>query len=265
MKCKFKYKRKNMNEGIIFDIKRYAINDGPGIRTTVFFKGCPLNCWWCHNPEGINPKIVRFNKNETIGYKINSKDLMKEILKDQIFYNESGGGVTFSGGEPLYQIEFLKTILKDCKKNNIHTAIDTSGYCSINEINRIYDDIDLILFDLKFINELEHLKFTGKSNKRIIQNLINLTCKGNKVQIRIPLIPNITDTLENLLSIKQFINKLINIKEITLLPYNKFAEIKIQKFNINSKINKLLTQTDEELEQIKKIFQSKKHKVKIGG
>ena len=254
-----------MNEGIIFDIKRYAINDGPGIRTTVFLKGCPLNCWWCHNPEGINSKIEKFNKKDTVGYNLNVKDIINEILKDHIFYNESGGGVTFSGGEPLLQIDFLHSILIECKKNNLNTAIDTCGYSTIDNIDKIYDKVDLFLFDLKFINEKEHLKYTGKSNKIIIKNLIYLSNKGKKVQIRIPLIPNITDTSENLISIKQFIDKLRYIDEICLLPYNKYAEVKIAKFNLNSKIKKLSTQTDKKLNQIKKIFETKKYKVKVGG
>jgi pyruvate formate lyase activating enzyme len=254
-----------MKEGIIFDIKKYAINDGPGIRTTVFFKGCPLNCWWCHNPEGIDPKIEIYQKNKKVGYKIKIKDLMNEILKDQIFYYNSGGGVTFSGGEPLFQIDFLNSILTKCKKKNINTAIDTCGYSSISNINLIYEKVDLFLFDLKFINKEKHKKYTGKSNRIILRNLIHLTNKGKKVQIRIPLIPNITDTSENLLSIKEFLDKLKNIKEINLLPYNKYGEIKIKKFNIKSKINNLSTQPSTELKKIKKIFQSKKFIVEIGG
>ena len=150
-----------MNEGIIFDIKRYAINDGPGIRTTVFFKGCPLYCHWCHNPEGIDTNIEKLNinkkinskinQNEIVGYKINKEDLTNEILKDIIFYNESGGGVTFSGGEPLLQIDFLHSMLIECKKNKINTAIDTCGYSTIKRIEKIYDYVDLFLYDLKFL------------------------------------------------------------------------------------------------------------------
>jgi len=264
-----------MKEGIIFDIKRYAINDGPGIRTTVFIKGCPLNCWWCHNPEGIKINIENLNKtkkinskinqNKIFGYKINVKNLTNEILKDYIFYKESKGGVTFSGGEPLLQIDFLHSMLIECKKNNINTAIDTCGYSTIKKIEKIYDHVDLFLYDLKFIEDKQHEKYTGKSNKIILSNLKYLTDKGKKTQIRIPLIPNITDTSENLFSIKQFIDNLRNINEICLLPYNKFAEYKLTKFNKNSKIKKLSTQSDKELNKIKGYFQSKKYKVNIGG
>jgi len=254
-----------MNEGIIFDIKRYAINDGPGIRTTVFLKGCPLNCWWCHNPEGMNINIEKINIKEILGYKISVKDLINEVLKDYIFYNESGGGVTFSGGEPLLQIDFLLSILIECKKNKIKTALDTCGYSTIKKIDKIYDYVNLFLYDLKFIDEEKHLKYTGKSNKTILNNLKYLTNKGKKVQIRIPLIPNITDTSENLLSIKLYIDNLRNISEVNLLPYNKFAEYKMIKFNKNSKIKKFKTQTNEEIDQIKNYFESVKYKVNIGG
>jgi len=174
-----------MKEGIIFDIKRYAINDGPGIRTTVFIKGCPLNCWWCHNPEGIKINIENLNKtkkinskinqNKIFGYKINVKNLTNEILKDYIFYKESKGGVTFSGGEPLLQIDFLHSMLIECKKNNINTAIDTCGYSTIKKIEKIYDHVDLFLYDLKFIEDKQHEKYTGKSNKIILSNLKYLT------------------------------------------------------------------------------------------
>jgi pyruvate formate lyase activating enzyme len=264
-----------MKEGVIFDIKRYAINDGPGIRTTVFLKGCPLNCWWCQNPEGINENIEFLNINvknysksipsEKIGYKIDIINLKNEILKDNIFYKESGGGVTFSGGEPLFQIEFLKSILIECKKNKIKTAIDTSGYSTIKKINSIYNYTDLFLYDLKFIDNRQHIKYTGKSNKKILSNLIYLTNRGEKVQIRIPLIPNVTDTHENLSSIKEFIDNLKNVRDISLLTYNKYAEYKNEKFKKNIKIKKLKTQTKKELNKIKNYFNSKRYKVNLIG
>jgi len=264
-----------MKEGIIFDIKRYAINDGPGIRTTVFLKGCPLDCWWCHNPEGINPKIeeikikktnnYKINSKENIGYKININDLLNEILRDITFYNESNGGVTFSGGEPLFQIDFLYSILVKCKKYKINTALDTSGFTTLKNIKKIYNYVDLFLYDLKFIDEKKHLKYTGKTNKIILSNLKYLNDIGKEIQIRIPLIPSITDTQKNLYSIKNFIKNLNNITEICLLPYNKFVEYKIIKFDKKSKIKNQSTQSKIKLNKIKKYFESEKYKVNIGG
>lgn len=263
-----------MKEGIIFDIKRYAINDGPGIRTTVFFKGCSLNCWWCHNPEGINPTIekIKINKNshdlkikEYIGYKINTKNLLNEILKDILFYNESKGGVTFSGGEPLFQVEFLYSILVECKKHKINTAIDTSGFTELKNIKKICNYVDLFLYDLKFIDKNKHIKYTGKSNNKILTNLKYLDDINKKIQIRIPLIPSITDTNKNLNSIKEFIDTLNNISDICLLPYNKLFEYKIIKYNKYSKKKNYSSQSKTKLNTIKKYFKSEKYKVNIGG
>jgi len=159
-----------MEKGIIFNIKKFAIHDGPGIRTTIFFKGCPLGCDWCHNPEGIKSEIEIIN-NKKIGYEIDKTNLMKIILKDKIFYEQSNGGVTISGGEPFAQIEFLKSILIECKKNKIHTTLDTCGYTTINEIKKIYNYVDIFLYDLKIIDEKKHVIYTGKSNKNILRNL----------------------------------------------------------------------------------------------
>ena len=163
------------------------------------------------------------------------------------------------------QINFLQSILIECKKNKINSTIDTCGYSSKNEIDKIYDYVNLFLYDLKFIDENKHIKYTGKSNGIILKNLKYLTEKGKKVQIRIPLIPNITDTYDNLYSIKKFIENLRNINEICLLPYNKLAESKKKKLYPNVKIQKNHTQSNEKLNDIKPIFESKKYKIKIGG
>ena len=184
--------------GIIFNIQRFAIHDGPGIRTTVFFKGCPLRCWWCHNPEshkilpekfdGCNlrrgfDQSFSMNKDE-IGKEISVDELMNEIVKDRVFYEESGGGVTFSGGEPLMQPEFLIESLKECKALGIHSAVDTSGYTSEGVIDRVSSYADLFLFDLKLMNDDVHEKYTGVSNQIILKNLIELDQLGKKIIIK---------------------------------------------------------------------------------
>ena len=171
-----------MLKGLIFDIKRFAVHDGPGIRTSVFLKGCPCSCRWCHNPESIKPypqKISKtisldgktFKKEEFIGSSMCVFDVMSEIRKDKIFYDESGGGVTFSGGEPLMQSEFLLELLKECKNENIHTTVDTSGFVNEGKLLEIIDYVDLFLYDLKLINNELHKKYTGVSNKMILQNI----------------------------------------------------------------------------------------------
>ncbi|MFC2084339.1 glycyl-radical enzyme activating protein [Bacteroidota bacterium] len=266
--------------GYIFDIKHFAIHDGPGIRTTVFLNGCPLHCWWCHNPESLReyPISDNFtdekNKIEVNNYyhsiniktrEIDVNDLLPILEKDIIFFDESNGGVTFSGGEPLVQLDFLKEILVLCKGKEINTAVDTSGYAQISAIENIYDHTDLFLYDLKIIDDNEHVKFTEVSNKEIIENLKKLTDIGNKVIIRIPLIPDITDTERNLGDICNFISTLKNIRGIDLLPYNQFVQTKLKTLNIKSKLGKLRTQSEEKLQEIFFSFQSLGVEVNLRG
>jgi len=159
-------------EGIIFDIKRFAVHDGPGIRTTFFLKGCPLNCWWCHNPESIS-KGIFFDKkqNVAIGKKYSVQDILIEAEKDRIFFDESDGGITLSGGEPLLQYEFTLEIVKELHQAGFHVSLDTTGYTSEKRISEIAEYVDLFLFDLKHLNDSLHKKFTGVSNIQILNNL----------------------------------------------------------------------------------------------
>lgn len=264
--------------GIIFDIKKFALHDGPGIRTTIFLKGCPLDCWWCHNPESIRrlPEkidivpISTSNKiceqeSELFGKEYSVEEILTEIKKDLLFYEESSGGVTFSGGEPLIQNQFLAEALSECKAAGIHTAVDTSGYAGKNLFTRIYDNTDLFLFDLKIIDEDRHKEFTGVSNKLILNNLRTLSKRGDKVIVRIPLIPGITDTEKNLSDISQFLMKLENIKRIDLLPYNEIAESKYKRFNKPSRLGNLKTQDEDKLNKIKNYFGDPRFEVSLRG
>lgn len=264
--------------GIIFDIKRFAIHDGPGIRTTVFLKGCPLRCWWCQNPESVNSlqeeiKITPLNSNtkycedvnELFGRNISADELFTEIKKDRIFFEESGGGVTFSGGEPMMQINFLKDVLEKCVAEGIQTAVDTSGYSPEESFNSIYDLVDLFLFDLKLIDDEKHNQFTDVSNELIHQNIKLLCEKGDKVIIRIPLIPGITDTEKNIYDIYEFIKTLSNVRRIDILPYNEIAEAKYKRFNRINKTGKLKTQSPEQLNELRLLFQKLNKEVTIRG
>lgn len=265
--------------GIIFNIQRFAIHDGPGIRTTVFFKGCPLRCWWCHNPEShkILPEKIdgcnlrrgfdqsfTMNKDE-IGKEIFVDELMNEIVKDRIFYEESDGGVTFSGGEPLMQAEFLTELLKACKEKGIHTTVDTSGYASTEIINKVTDHADLFLYDLKLMNDEDHQKYTGVSNQIILRNLIELDQLGKKIIIRIPIVPELTNSNENLFAIRGFISYLNNIIEVNLLPYHRAGEGKYIKYGKENKMSDTLSPERKNLENIRQFFSELKCKVKIGG
>lgn len=266
------------NYGYIFDIKKYSVNDGPGIRTTVFFKGCPLNCFWCHNPESQNniPEEIEdctfrwrpsnnYSSSKTIGFKISVDELIKEIEKDNFFYEESNGGVTFSGGEPMLQINFLEKLLIACKDNNFNTAIDTTGYAKFSDFEKILDYTDIFLYDLKLMNDEQHKYYCGVSNKIIHDNLVELSQKAINIFLRIPIIPTITDTNENLLSMIEFISKLSNIKEIDLLPFHNTAKSKYEKMKRENKVANLVPPNDEEMQRIKNKFSQLNIPIKIGG
>jgi pyruvate formate lyase activating enzyme len=265
---------KTESTGTIFKIKRFSVHDGPGIRTAVFLKGCPLNCVWCHSPEGIrsdisiwhdsslciacgqcvqacpNSALKHSKESETnikidrtlcslsgdcvnacptgaiqfTGYEIGISEIMSEIDKDILYYKKSAGGVTLTGGEPLYQPEFSIEILKACKENNIHTAIESCFFCEKDTIDRISEFVDLFIIDMKIFDKSKHIHYTGKSNDVIKDNFEYLSKSGKSIIVRVPLIPDITDTEENLDAIEGFvhgINKKIPIEHIS---YNPLAE-----------------------------------------
>lgn len=250
--------------GIIFDIKQYAIHDGPGIRTTVFLKGCPMQCWWCHNPESreINPQQTA---DSTIGKTMSVAEVMKEINKDTVFYDESGGGVTFSGGEPLIQSEFLLDLLRACKAVGIHTTIDTCGHAEKNAVQKILSYTDLFLFDLKLINENDHLKYTGVSNKKVHENLELILNVGNEIDIRIPIIPGITDKIENIEKVIAYLKSLSGIHKINLLPYHKIGAHKYERLGMEYKAESIEEPADERMQSLKSQFENAGFDVSIGG
>lgn len=246
-------------KGLIFDVRRFSTNDGPGIRTTVFFKGCPLHCIWCHNPESRFFDIEFFarqyklddciiEKNEQIGRWMEMNELINEISKDKVFYDESQGGVTFSGGEALLQHVFLKEALMKCRDLGIHTAVDTSGYTSPSVFEEISNHADLFLYDLKLMNDDEHIKYTGKSNVSILENLHSLKQLGTPVIIRFPVIPGITDSPGNIAALKLFLKNLMpQINRISLLPYHKLAQNKYCRLAINNDLADLKEVSKESL------------------
>lgn len=236
--------------GTIFDIKEFSIHDGPGGRTTVFLKGCPLRCIWCHNPEGLKrePQIMKkhnlcinckmckkgceHSECEPFGVcvhacpngclaisgeKIDSKALAKRLKKDKNFFELTKGGITISGGEPLMQADFVCDVLDNL--NGIHTAIQTSGYADEETYKRVISKFDFIMQDIKLVNEDKHIEYTGVSNKKILHNIEWLKKSGKEFVFRVPLIPNITDTKENL----DNISKIVDGFNVAYLPYNQMA------------------------------------------
>lgn len=251
--------------GIIFDIKRFAVHDGRGIRSTIFFKGCPMSCWWCHNPESQIKGPEEVPGKETIGKKVSVEYVITEIEKDTVFYDDSGGGVTFSGGEPLMQPYFLKALLDECKERDIHTILDTSGYTPAHIFRSIIDKVDLFHYDLKLMDNEQHKKYTGVSNHQVNENLKTLAEKKKRVVIRFPVIPGITDGQRNIQEMAEFILNLKGIEAVNLLPYHRTAEGKYRRLKKEYLLEGLKNPTKKRMEEIKKSFAQYGFKVEIGG
>lgn len=261
-------------QGIVFDIKRFAIHDGPGLRTTVFLKGCPLGCWWCHNPEGIITTIQSvertlklgkkgFTETTMIGEYYSLDRLMDEIERDIIFYEESGGGVTLSGGEPLLQYEFTVGLLKRCREKEIHSCLDTSGHIDPEKFRAVFPFVDLFLFDIKHLEVTKHKTYTGVSNKRILDNLELLIREKKQVIIRYPLIPGINNSTDQLERLHRRINN--RIMEIHFLPYHRVSAGKWNRLGMEYKMKGTELIPADELEKIRQMFTSLGYKISIGG
>lgn len=252
---------------MIFDIRHYTIHDGPGIRTTVFFKGCPLRCWWCHNPEsqesGIEQVLVHklldgrsFETELTVGSWQSAQEVMKEIEKDEIFYLESGGGVTFSGGEPMMQADTLAELLALCREKRYHTAVDTSGHAEPAAFRKIALLADLWLYDLKLMDDLKHVEFTGVSNELAISNLEMLAREGREIIIRFPLIPGFTDDQENLEKISALMIRL-NLSRIDILPYHSIGKAKYKRLQKNYYLENLDEPGKDQIGEVCQFFAQK--------
>jgi pyruvate formate lyase activating enzyme len=303
-------KRGIIMKASIFNIQKFSIHDGPGIRTTVFFKGCPLQCIWCHNPESQNSgKEILYDKNKCTlcgscikicqnnAIEIKDNDLemnmdkctfcgdctvscinsarqiagkeytvdqvMKEVLKDRVFYKNSKGGVTLSGGEPLIYAAFVEELLMKLKKENIHTAVDTCGAVDFKVLERISEYTDLFLYDIKSTDEEKHILYTGVSNKNIIENLIKLSKIHNNINLRLPIIEGINADENHIFEILKLI-KNTNIKKINLLPYHDIAMHKYEKLG-RKYYEYMKRPADEKLKRYKGIFEKEGYRVKIGG
>jgi pyruvate formate lyase activating enzyme len=285
-------------KGLIFDIKKYSIHDGPGIRTTVFFKGCPLRCQWCHNPEALHfgPELVLFDgkcincgecvrvcarqaherrpdgsrvyrREECVscgrcaelcyaealvmeGKRLGVEEVMAELRKDQPFYENSDGGVTLSGGEPLLQHEFALALLEQCQAEGLHTSLDTSGQAPWRVFEKVLPYVDLFLYDLKHIDEGQHKTYTGVSNRQILENLERIGAYRIPIEIRMPIIPGINDAEAHILGAAEFLSDIDGITQVELFPYHCLGEPKYARLGRDYQLRGLESPDKARLEEI---------------
>lgn len=305
-----------MAKGNVFNIQKFSIHDGPGIRTTVFLKGCPLACKWCHNPESLSrekqilinhDKCIRcgtcikicptnalyikedkLNLNkclcnycgdceivciqeaiEVVGKEMTDDEVIAEVEKDKVFYDVTGGGVTFSGGEPFYQPKFLAALVRKAKEKSLHVTIDTSGMTLWENIENVLDYVDLYLYDLKMIDSEKHKKYIGSNNKIILENLKRLDKELDKregsINLRLIMLKGINDSEEDINLILDFISDLNNISQINLLEYHTMGREKYSRLNLEYEMSGDEKPDDYRLKSIKKIFEKNNYQVVIGG
>lgn len=279
-----------MGENLVFNIQRYSLNDGEGIRTIVFLKGCPLRCPWCSNPEsqsferevfrrqklcincnskdifscGIAPNLCPTNAKSYIGDKMSIEEIVEEVKKDKVFYETTGGGITISGGEPLSQGRFLVELLKAIKDENIHTAMETSGFGSLDTLDKAANYLDQILFDLKIMDREKAKTILNVDMDIVKENFKYLVKKDKKIIPRIPLIPGFTMDKQNIDDIISFVVK-NNLKEVHMLPFHQYGSSKYEALGLEYKLIDLKPPNDEKIQEIKEYMEKYDLKVIIGG
>ena len=301
-------------KGYIFNIQRYSIHDGPGIRTTVFLKGCPLRCYWCQNPEsqdkgpevyfdqtrctacgkcvtvcpagasllsdttssidrsrctacGKCSEVCPNEARRIIGKYVSVGEVFEEVKRDEVFYAKSGGGVTISGGEPLFQPDYTVSLLKSCRRSGIHTALDTSGYVKWNTLKRVLDYCNLVLFDIKHIDLAQHVKYTGVSNQLILDNARRVVdvCP---MWVRVTVVPGYcNDSIETIEATARFLTAELGTSVVVcLLPYHRLGEIKYEKLGrLARPITGIQPPDDESITKFREVFESYGFDTKIGG
>ncbi len=299
-------------QGILFDIRKFSIHDGPGIRTAVFFKGCPLRCAWCHNPESqsFQPELILHPSRciaceaclqacpngavtgrdgliltdrtlcqacgqcaqvcdaegrQLVGRTYTLDQVLAEIEADRVFYEQSGGGVTFTGGEPLSQRPFLLALLRACRERGLHTALDTSGYASWEALDEVRPFVGLFLYDLKLMDDARHRRCTGVSNALILSNLRRLAEHGHPLRVRIPIIPGLNDDEENLRLSGSFLAGLPAPPRLDILAYHSSAEAKYQNLGLPYTLAGLKSPAGERMQEIAALLRGFGLEVSIGG
>ncbi len=299
--------------GFVFNIQRYSVHDGPGIRTTVFFKGCPLRCAWCHNPEGIAPKTeimlvetrciacgecrkacvhalgapgegplpLRMARcdlcgacceacpadaRRTVGKEMTVDQVMDCVLQDCIFFEESGGGVTFSGGEPLMQPKFLYELLSACRSQGLHTAVDTCGMAAKDDLLAIAPLTHLFLYDVKLMEDAPHRRYTGASNEHILQNLRALAQVHTNIWVRVPLVPGVNDQTSALAEVAKMVSALPSVRQVNVLPYHATGAKKTKRLGQTGGSRSMFQPPSAtELAEAVKVFEHAGLAARIGG
>ncbi len=254
--------------GRIFDIQKFSVHDGPGIRTIIFLKGCALRCRWCCNPESQKFEIqtmMQNGKEKTIGRDVTVGEVLKTVKQDMPYYRRSGGGMTLSGGEMLCQSEFALALLRAAKESAINTAVETTGFAPFEKIEKLLPYIDTVLMDIKHTDSAKHKEFTTQPNELILENAVKIAEKANKLIIRVPVIPTFNDTEEEIASIAKFASSLKGVTEINLLPYHSFGRDKYEGLGRKYMMGDLPSPTDEKMQKLKAVAESYGLECKIGG
>jgi pyruvate formate lyase activating enzyme len=299
-------------QGVVFDIMRFCVHDGPGIRTALFLKGCPLQCPWCHNPEGKSKAIeVSYRENlcvhcgdcgatcphgavrpeerspepdrsacqacgtcidtcyagarQLVGRDMTVGQVVGEILADRPFFDQSGGGVTFTGGEPTAQPDFLRSLLDAFGRENVHRAVETTGYCSLPVITQIADETDLFLYDLKMMDSGEHRRWTGVPNERILDNLVYLSGRESTVVVRVPLLPGINDHPSNFEAMRSFLLERTRFRDIHLLPFHRTGKDKALRIGKQMTMPDIPAPNADDMNSISALLREGGLRVTIGG
>jgi pyruvate formate lyase activating enzyme len=301
----------NLTEGLIFDIQRFSLHDGPGIRTLVFMKGCPLACAWCSNPESqkTRPEVMYYEDKciecfsciaacpnsevlkqkwplvldecqgcgscvtacyaearQLVGRRVTVEDVLAIVLRDDVFYEESGGGVTVGGGEPAIQAGFVTRFLKRCREHSLHTAVETCGFTSWDIFSRLLRHVDLLLMDIKHMDTDRHKTLTGVGNEQILENARRAAASGQDMIIRLPLIPGFNDEAGHLTKLGGFIrDELSPVRRVDILPYHSTGESKSIRLGKTYGLKGASLQSPAKITRVQKILQSHNLMVKIGG